>query len=74
MAKTKLAVRGRRIIERPELDAETELRRWCIEEAIRWPEESNWKAYAGTSGYPSKPETDVIGRAKRIFDWVTSRG
>lgn len=51
---------------------DAELRRWCIEQASRWPVEAR-SAYAaqGLGGVVHYGDTDLIGRAEKIFAWVT---
>ena len=48
-----------------------ELRKWCIEQALRWP-----VFYEGGGvGYPqpsAHEDADVIGRAEEIFKWVSA--
>lgn len=55
--------------------SETDLRRWCIEQAIRWPVE-HYPGYAAAQGLGPMPssyrEADIIGRAQRIRAWVVS--
>lgn len=59
------------------LDPQTtlDLRRWCIEEAIRWPMIQS--PYGGTFSQAAiynnlgPSEANILDRAKRIFDWVT---
>lgn len=52
----------------------TELRRWCIENAIRWPSDGPSYAVqqAGIYGHVPRTDVDVIGRAKKLLDWVTA--
>lgn len=47
-------------------------RRWCIEQAIRWPRvaDSHSGAYGGMSVSRSEIDADIIGRAQKIFDWI----
>jgi hypothetical protein len=48
---------------------ETELRRWCIEQAMRWPMRS--ANFGGQAMYQTPAhEEDVIGRATRLRNWV----
>ena len=54
-----------------------ELRRWCIEHAMRWPvspaRSSQAGAY-GVAGHPSEMtllDQDVISRAEKLLAWVT---
>lgn len=54
---------------------EINLRRFCIEQAVRWPQEFGRSAAAGVyppMGLPTQ-EADVVGRAKRIYEWVTAK-
>lgn len=41
-----------------------ELRRWCIEMALRWP------AVESHIADPKQREIDVIARANKIMNWV----
>lgn len=54
-------------LKRPSGD-EVELRRWCIEQATRWP-----VTHGGgmMSTYVHEQEVDLIGRAERLLAWVT---
>lgn len=60
----------------PAMRSELELRRWCIEQAIRWPMDVIGGGNGGAYGIPGhigqKVEQDVIGRAKRLREWVTA--
>lgn len=58
--------------KKPEQKNETELRRWCVESAIRWPIEGSYAAVYSQGG-GTRSEADVIGRAKKIYEWVTGR-
>jgi hypothetical protein len=50
---------------------EVDLRRWCIEQAVRWPvEPARYPGIASAGGYAPPTEHDVIGRAKKIHEWV----
>lgn len=52
--------------------APLELRRWCIEQAIRWPTEREGGlngVYSGGGGY-RMIESDLLGRADKILKWV----
>lgn len=53
-------------------DGEVELRRWCIEQAIRWPEHNPpYGAAIGSVGGGYRPiEADIISRANRLLNWV----
>lgn len=58
-----------------EQDPSLELRRWCIEQAIKWPQDFG-RAYSSMSAqYPHPPvamqEANIIGRAEAILKWVT---
>lgn len=56
-----------------------ELRRWCIDQAMRWPsyeERVGYPQVAGSvyqqlGGAVTRKDADVIGRAKIILAWVT---
>jgi hypothetical protein len=60
--KSKISTNGAR--------GELELRRWCIERAIAWPEDRFGIAGAQQQLYQQRTETDVIGRASKILAWV----
>jgi hypothetical protein len=48
-----------------------ELRRWCIEQAIRWPMVGS--SYSGGMAFSGgEREADVIERAERLLTWVKS--
>ena len=55
---------------------ETELNRWCIEMALRWPTITSYGGnangvYSAGGGLPSQQvDADVIGRANKIMAWV----
>jgi hypothetical protein len=58
---------------------EAELRRWCIEQAIRWPTHGPYGSPQGAAANPwvsamnnGPVESDVIGRAERLRKWVIS--
>lgn len=55
------------------MNPDFELRRWCIEQAIKWPYESAGLGnYAAGIGMPSpRTEVDIIGRAEKLYAWVT---
>lgn len=54
---------------KPKEADQLELRRWCIESAIRWPTENSYAGMvSGGGGY--KPAPDIIDRAEKIFTWV----
>jgi len=50
-------------------DSEVDLRRWCIENAIRWPTE-NYGAAVYSQGGGVRHDVDVIARAEKILKWV----
>lgn len=57
----------------PDLDA-IELRRWCIEQATRWPVEPAYShpgIASGGGGYAPRIEVDIVARAEKLFVWVT---
>ncbi len=62
-----------RSVKRKAPSSNVELRRWCIEMAMRWPMISNG-GYGNAGSYQSLPrvdtEADVINRAGRILAWV----
>lgn len=60
-----------RVKKAPAANTELELRRWCIEQAIRWPTENYQNGFASVGG-GMRTDVDIIGRAKRLRDWVTS--
>lgn len=64
----------RRVTKRKIFDR-TELRRWCIEKAMQWPKETVDYGYGGgaygMSSVRREEDADVIGRAKKILDWLT---
>ncbi len=57
-----------------------DLNRWCIDMAMRWPvHEDRLGAYGAAGGVYTqhggqiqRTEADVIARAKKIRDWVTT--
>lgn len=62
---------------------QVELRRWCIEQAVRWPTKTVG-GYAGLGGaaqgqmgqlgytQPHQQDEDIIGRANKLLAWVTT--
>jgi hypothetical protein len=55
--------------------AETELRRWCVEQALRWPSLPPYPAQGipGVPGiYQQQTGVDVLGRAELIRKWITT--
>ena len=50
--------------------SDIELRRWCIDQALRWPN-NHPNPNQQLGAYMNYAEVDVLGRAKRILDWVT---
>lgn len=48
-----------------------DLRRWCIEQAMRWPSTSDGSYVSNTFNSP-RYDADVIGRAKQLLNWVTN--
>lgn len=57
---------------KPQPTDELELRRWCVEQAIRWPSIGQYQGM-GQSFPPPYQEADVLGRANRLLAWVNSR-
>jgi len=52
---------------------EIELRRWCIEQAIRWPTVGGSPGYAAIQGggaFSPPQEANIIDRAERLLRWV----
>lgn len=48
---------------------ELDLRKWCVETAIRFPNTVDFRQY---QAFPQSPAArDVLGDAQRIYDWVT---
>lgn len=55
-------------------DNETELRRWCVEMAIRWPVQGGSGGFASGSYIPTVAvDADVLGRAKKLLEWIKAR-
>ena len=61
---------------------EIELRRWCVEMAIRWPcfEDNVYGNGQGFQQYDQlsinqkvRTDADIIGRAERLLKWVNAR-
>jgi hypothetical protein len=54
-----------------------ELRRWCVEMAMRWPQTQMTRygnggmAYGGVA-HNEIVEADIIARSEKILKWVTS--
>lgn len=61
----------------PKQPPSIELRRWCIESAIRWPAHEEGQFSAGTMSVSvdtrRSVDADVIGRAKKIEAWVLGK-
>lgn len=53
----------------PTQTPDMELRRWCIEHAIRWPTEHYGNAVYSQGG-GIRGDADVIGRAEKLLKWV----
>lgn len=57
-----------------------ELRRWCVEQAVRWPTVTSYGSqhgavYSAGGGLPTQTvDADVVGRAERIRKWVLGDG
>ena len=55
---------------------EAEVRRWCIEQAIRWPWDSGHH-YANAGGlgtmYQGPSEPNILKRADEILKWVRTQ-
>lgn len=50
-------------------------RRWCVEQAMRWPDTPALASFADAAKSPPlRGEIDVIARAQKIFEWSTRRG
>lgn len=64
--------KAKSVVRKSPTKPEIELRRWCIEQATRWPMESfnAGGVYSGGGGY-RQVEVDLLSRAQRIYDWVT---
>jgi hypothetical protein len=65
-----------KIIKRKLTADNGDLRRWCIEQALRWPvyEDRNYSGAAGGMqwhGNTSRSEADIIGRAEKLLKWVS---
>lgn len=55
----------------PRPRSEVELRRWCIEQALRWPWDAGRYAGAMGGGFSQPPsQPDVLKRATEIMIWV----
>jgi hypothetical protein len=48
----------------------TDLRKWCIEQAIRWPT-TNGNYGVMSQGGGTRTEADLIGNAKKIETYIT---
>ncbi len=50
-----------------------ETRRWCIEQAVRWPIEndSGYGLASGGGGYKPRMDVDLLGRADKILAWIS---
>lgn len=50
-----------------------DLRRWCVEQALKWPTEHYSPAgvYSGGGGLGPRQDVDIIGRATKIMNWVS---
>jgi hypothetical protein len=50
-----------------------ELRKWCIDEAMRWPVIT--ESYGGgmSMGMGRSSDADVIGRAQQIENWILGK-
>lgn len=62
--------KGRIPVNAPE---KTELRKWCIEQAIKWPFVmiGGWgQVMSGPGKEPIIEDQDLIGRANKILAWV----
>lgn len=53
-----------------------DLRRWCVEMAMRWPVEG-YSNLAGVLAQQQigdyRQDADIIGRAKKLYDWMTAQ-
>lgn len=65
---------AKKAIQKRAANDSIELRRWCIEQAARWPTESpSYPGIASGGGmYKPSVEADLIGRAKKLLEWVTA--
>lgn len=56
----------------PVRNVSIELRRWCIEMAVRWPVHSvsGYSPMGGGFQQPVHQDENVIGRAEAILEWV----
>ena len=58
--------------------SEQGLRRWCIEQAMKWPQVQNvsgsvpgaQNTYLYQGQWPSYVDADIINRADRLLAWV----
>ncbi len=48
------------------INDEFEFRKWCIEQAIRWPSSGNYAA----AFPPISLEINILDRAEHIYNWV----
>lgn len=70
-APTTMASKPKKAAQKPDV----ELRRWCIEQAIRWPmigPTSSYQQALNQMGLqpPRQQEANIIDRANRILAWV----
>lgn len=54
-------------------EREIELRRWCIEQAIRWPISGGYQSITVVGGLVPQQDADILGRAERIIKWVVAK-
>lgn len=57
------------------IPSDVDLRRWCIEQAIRWPVDpyppQHYGVASGGGGFAPRPSVDIIARAEQVLLWVT---
>lgn len=60
--------------KKPSSFIDRELRKWCIEEAMRWPTHTaSYSSGMGISGPSVTTDADVIGRAQKIESWILGK-
>lgn len=53
----------------PPTNKEIEFKRWCIEQALKWPNGTNYTNQVA-GGIGNYQQVDVINRADQIYNWV----